>query len=108
MYNNFLLLVSAGFDAALGDPIGESLVTPAGYGQMTHLLKSLADGRLVLALEGGYNLNSISVSALACMSVLVGEAPEPIKNPIPRQECIDTIKSVKRIQGRYWKTLQSS
>ncbi|KAG0172548.1 Histone deacetylase hda1 [Apophysomyces sp. BC1034] len=102
-----LVIVSAGFDAALGDPIGESLVTPDGYGQMTYLLKGLANGRLVLALEGGYNLNSISVSALACMSVLVGESPEPIKDPVPRRECIQTVSLVKRIQSRYWETLKS-
>lgn len=30
---------------------GGCRVTPAGYGQMTHLLSSLAGGRLVLVLE---------------------------------------------------------
>jgi histone deacetylase 6 len=43
--------VSAGFDAAAGDDLGECLVTPAGYAHMTYMLGGLAGGRLVVALE---------------------------------------------------------
>lgn len=43
--------VSAGFDAAQGDDIGECNVTPAGFAHMTHMLSVLAEGKLVLALE---------------------------------------------------------
>jgi histone deacetylase 6 len=46
-----LFVVSAGFDAAEGDDLGECLVTPTGYAHMTHLLSGLAGGRLVVALE---------------------------------------------------------
>ena len=67
-----LVLISAGFDAARGDPLGGCDVTPSGYGQMTHLLSSLADGRVIVVLEGGYNLRSIASSTVACLNVLVG------------------------------------
>ena len=70
-----LVLVSAGFDAAEGDPLGSMRVTSAGYAWMTSRLQSLAGGRLVLALEGGYNLDAISRSAAACLRVLLGEPP---------------------------------
>jgi len=43
--------VSAGFDAADGDDLGECHVTPAGYAHMTSMLCSLANGRVVVALE---------------------------------------------------------
>ena len=43
--------VSAGFDAADGDELGECHVTPAGYAHMTHMLSALAGGKLVVALE---------------------------------------------------------
>lgn len=43
--------VSAGFDAARGDDLGECDVTPAGYAHMTHMLSGLAGGKLVVALE---------------------------------------------------------
>jgi histone deacetylase 6 len=46
-----LSAVSAGFDAAAGDDLGECYVTPAGYAHMTHMLSGLANGRLVVALE---------------------------------------------------------
>ena len=45
------LTVSAGFDAADGDDLGECHVTPAGYAHMTNMLCSLANGRVVVALE---------------------------------------------------------
>lgn len=44
-------VVSAGFDAADGDILGECCVTPAGYAHMTYMLSTLAGGRLVAALE---------------------------------------------------------
>ncbi|KAL3852512.1 hypothetical protein ACJMK2_016141, partial [Sinanodonta woodiana] len=48
-----LVLVSAGFDAALGDPLGNYDVSPVGYAHMTHMLSSLANGKVVLVLEVG-------------------------------------------------------
>ncbi|CEP18011.1 hypothetical protein [Parasitella parasitica] len=103
-FNPDIVIVSAGFDAAINDPIGKCKVTPAGYGQMTHLLKGVANGKLAIALEGGYDLNSIAISALACMNVLLGEAPEPIQSTLfPQKSCIQTIEAVKRIQRHHWK-----
>lgn len=51
MYSTLFGLVSAGFDAAAGDHLGQCEVTPAGYAHMTHMLSSLAGGKLVVALE---------------------------------------------------------
>uniref|UniRef100_A0A914UW51 Histone deacetylase domain-containing protein n=1 Tax=Plectus sambesii TaxID=2011161 RepID=A0A914UW51_9BILA len=42
-----LVFVSAGFDAAMGDPLGRYLLTPSGYSCMTHLLSGLANGKVV-------------------------------------------------------------
>ena len=81
-------------------------MTPAGYGQMTHMLKTLANGRVVLALEGGYNLNSIAKSAHACMSVLLGEAPEIPAILTPSPEAVKTIEKVKNIQAQHWDCLK--
>ena len=71
-----LVLVSAGFDSAQGDPLGGCEVTPAGYAAMTSSLRSLANGKLVLALEGGYNLHSIAHSASACVQTLLAHTHE--------------------------------
>ena len=63
-YSPDLIIVSSGFDAANGDPLGQFAVTPDGYAAMTReLLQVAGDGRVVVALEGGYNLSAISKSA---------------------------------------------
>jgi histone deacetylase 6 len=65
-----IIIVSAGFDAAEGDPLGGCTVTPDGYYQMTNLLLTLCP-KVVMILEGGYNLRSISKSAVACIQALM-------------------------------------
>lgn len=50
-FNPELVLVSAGFDAARGDPLGGCQVSPEGYAHLTHLLMGLASGRIILILE---------------------------------------------------------
>jgi len=49
-----LLLVSAGFDAAAGDPIGGMRLTEEGFRELARRAGSACD-RLALVLEGGYN-----------------------------------------------------
>jgi histone deacetylase 6 len=50
---SLVIKVSAGFDAAEGDPLGECNVTPLGFARMTSELCSLAGGRVVVVLEVG-------------------------------------------------------
>ena len=58
-----LVLVSAGFDAAVGDPLAEMRLSSEAFGWMTRELGKVADatakGRMLLALEGGYDLTSL-------------------------------------------------
>ncbi|KAF8664172.1 hypothetical protein HU200_054920 [Digitaria exilis] len=68
-----IILVSAGFDAALGDPLGGCCVTPDGYALLLTKLLGFAQGRTVMALEGGYNLMSTANSVCACAKVLLGD-----------------------------------
>lgn len=71
-----LIIVSCGFDAAEGDPLGQLRVTPRMYHNMTSLLCALDPPKgMVMALEGGYNLNSISRSAAAVAHALIDSAP---------------------------------
>jgi len=72
-----LVIVSAGFDAAVDDPLGGCLVTPAGFAMMTSRLRELAFGRMVVALEGGYNLAAIALCTEAVTRVLLGEPAPP-------------------------------
>ena len=69
--------MSAGFDGALGDPLDRYRLTTVGYSHMTHALCALAGGRVVMALEGGYNLESISEFFGACVEMLLGDPTPP-------------------------------
>ncbi|KAL9022133.1 MAG: hypothetical protein Q9185_000751 [Variospora sp. 1 TL-2023] len=46
-----LVIIAAGFDAAIGDQLGGCFVTPTCYAHMAHMLSPLADGKLVVCLE---------------------------------------------------------
>ncbi|MDX2010434.1 MAG: histone deacetylase [Myxococcaceae bacterium] len=76
-YRPDVVLVSAGFDPHRADPIGGMNVTERGFAAMTSAMKQLADevcqGRLVLLLEGGYDLDALGQSVHACIEVLAGQ-----------------------------------
>ena len=65
-----MTLVCCGFDAAAGDK-GSCQVSPTGFYQMTRMLKSLAGGRLVLTLEGGYKKEALELCSEAVMRALM-------------------------------------
>ncbi|KAI0829722.1 histone deacetylase complex protein [Trametes gibbosa] len=100
-----LVIISAGFDAAEGDDLGECHVSPAGYAHMTHMLSSLATGKLVVALEGGYCLDAIAASALAVTRVVLGEMPPQLPPLTASEAATETIWQVSMEQSKYWKNL---
>ncbi|KAL2652443.1 hypothetical protein R1flu_020571 [Riccia fluitans] len=102
-----MTIISAGFDAARGDPLGGCEVTPFGYAQMTSLLSSLSGGKMLVVLEGGYNLRSISASAAAVIKVLLGDDPGPLPENIqPTEPGALSMFDVFAIQSQYWPDLQ--
>ncbi|MCJ1354248.1 MAG: Histone deacetylase hda1 [Icmadophila ericetorum] len=104
-FNPDLVIIAAGFDAAAGDQLGGCFVSPACYAHMTHMLMSLAKGKLVACLEGGYNLKSISKSALAVTKTLMGEPPDRIEETAPSKIAVHTVRQVIEQQSRYWRCL---
>jgi acetoin utilization deacetylase AcuC-like enzyme len=76
-YNPELILLSAGYDAHALDPLGGMNVTAQGFAAMTQQLLKVAQekcqGRLVLTLEGGYDLKGLKDSVEACLETLIGE-----------------------------------
>lgn len=101
-FNPDFVIVSAGFDAAAGDRIGECLVTPNGYAHMIYQLKSLANGRIAVILEGGYNLKSIANSAVAVGKILMGGVPERIRDLVASPAAAETVDRVIKAQGPHW------
>ncbi|XP_037432541.1 histone deacetylase 15-like isoform X2 [Triticum dicoccoides] len=101
-----ITIISAGFDAARGDPLGCCDVTPAGYSQMTSMLTACSEGKLLVILEGGYNLRSISSSATEVVKVLLGDGPSyGTDAAAPSKEGMQTVLQVLDIQQKYWPVL---
>ena len=70
-----LVLISAGFDAHRSDPLAQLQLDEEDYAWVTERLIEIADrhagGRLVSALEGGYDLPALGASVAAHVSVLM-------------------------------------
>ncbi len=69
------VLISAGFDAHMADPLAHIRLTKKGYELLTQIVKNIAkthaDSRLVSVLEGGYNLKALQESVEAHIQVLL-------------------------------------
>ncbi|KAK2411529.1 histone deacetylase [Trifolium repens] len=105
-------IISAGFDAARGDPLGGCDITPFGYAHMTHMLNALSGGKMLVILEGGYNLRSISSSATAVIKVLLGDSRVgdsrvcELENSFPSKAGLQTVFEVLDIQNNFWPSLK--
>lgn len=70
-----LILVSAGFDAHINDPLAQLALEDEDFAWITHRLCDLADahagGRLVSVLEGGYDLDALAASTAVHVAVLM-------------------------------------
>ena len=71
-----LILVAAGFDTHLRDPMGKMRLTRTGFAALTQMVMACAEetchGRLVLVLEGGYHRKSLARSIDKVARVLSG------------------------------------
>jgi len=105
-YKPELILVSAGFDIYRQDPLGGMTVTTDGFAALARLLKEAAEevcgGRLVITLEGGYDVEGQArgVGKIIDMLLGVGSAGEKLartKAPEP-----PIIAQVRRAQAGLW------
>ena len=68
------VLISAGFDAHIADPLAHVNLTREGFEELTRRVKAIADayadGRIVSVLEGGYDLEALGESVAAHIQVL--------------------------------------
>lgn len=104
--NPLLVLVAAGFDAAIGYVLGGCKVDPACYGHLTHLLSSLAEGRMAIMLEEGYNVASARKTIVMCVKALLGH-PIPTMPPfkILRPSAVQTINETMKVHLPHWTIL---
>jgi acetoin utilization deacetylase AcuC-like enzyme len=69
-----LIMISAGFDSRVDDPLGKFKLTDDDFASLTKLLMQAAEehcqGRLVSVLEGGYNLSGLATAVTAHVGAL--------------------------------------
>ena len=74
---------------------------------MTQLLQSIADGKIVLVLEGGYNVQTVTDSVVSCIEVLLGkQAPPPKMNQNILSSVLKTVDQVKSSLSLYWNCMR--
>jgi len=99
------IMVSAGFDCHWRDPLGEMQVTETGFAQMMRRIKRLAaeccDGKIVAALEGGYNLEAIARSGEAVLNEMGREADETFE-VLRSDRVTPIIERARKGVGQYW------
>jgi acetoin utilization deacetylase AcuC-like enzyme len=70
-----LIVISAGFDAHMRDPLANLNLTEADFAWITRRIMEIADasaqGRIVSMLEGGYDLQGLAQSAAAHVTALM-------------------------------------
>jgi len=107
LYKPEIVLVSAGFDTYYNDPLGGMVVTEGGFAMMTRMLldiaKKYSDGKTLLALEGGYDLNGLASSVKAVIMELKGTPmPMPEAKGKTPDSLVQTVKKVKQVLEPYW------
>lgn len=77
------------------------------YGLMARWLQGLAGGRVVLALEGGYNVTSISYGFTMCSKALLGDpiAPVMATKVSPNPTAIASIRKTQLAHAPHWSCL---
>ncbi len=69
-----MIFIAAGFDGHWQDEVADLVLVEADYTWITQQLKAVAatwsQGRIVSALEGGYELHALGRSAMAHIKVL--------------------------------------
>ncbi len=110
-----LILVSAGFDIHFDDPLGGMDITPEGFAALTRSILDTAEtccgGKVVLTLEGGYDLNGLTASIRAVLNELSGRTrtdPAGLLSRAPRGDLEPLMQRVIHVHGGYWKSLTRS
>ncbi|KAH0784131.1 hypothetical protein KY290_003729 [Solanum tuberosum] len=96
-----IILVSAGYDAHLLDPLASLQFTTGTYymlaSSIKQLAKDLCGGRCVFFLEGGYNLSSLSNSVAESFRAFLGDRSLASELDDPSYLHEEPLKKVKQI-----------
>jgi len=103
-FNPQLILVSAGYDCHWNDPLASLGLSLTGMAWISQTLVKLAEevctGKIVFALEGGYNLDVLSVGVANSVKALLGrdDFTDPLgKSPRREPDLTEYLAEVKKI-----------
>ncbi len=107
-YEPELVLVSAGFDPYLKDPLGGMNVTGEGFGGLASLVRHVASqtcsGRVLITLEGGYNPEGLREGVRAVLQAFIKPLKSVQAPAAPAAERV--IQNIISRQKKYWKSLK--
>lgn len=99
-----MVLISAGFDAHVMDPFQLLQYNSSTYHYMVRRLKQVAErcchGRMLLVLEGGYNVDALGESVCEAFLALLGEKSREESRGsgevmhVPHEEPLDAVKEM--------------
>jgi acetoin utilization deacetylase AcuC-like enzyme len=100
------ILVSAGFDNCIGDPLGGMMVSSRGFGAMAEELLSLAEkysrNRILFTLEGGYSLEGLREGIKQVLYQMSGEGEKPGIEPKASSHLDKELAPVFETHKKYW------
>ena len=106
-----LILVSAGFDAHARDPLGGMSVSTAGFAGFAARLCAVADdvagGRIVLALEGGYDWEALGESVAAVVDVLASPGLPALHFPPRSESGMRVARKFREAHAVHWPALRA-
>ena len=104
--------MSAGFDIYVGDPLGGMRVTPNGFAALTRSILEMANlccgGKVVITLEGGYDLQGLRDSIREVLKELAGLSSASNSDFLAKadKQMLGYLTSrVKEVHQRFWKNL---
>ena len=113
-YKPQIILISAGFDTYSRDPRGVMRMTEMGYARLANITMDIAQttcgGKIIIALEGGYDLDGLATSVKAVLRELKGDSiidsaqcQENERNGYKKTH--DELEKLKGYHKRYWEKL---
>jgi acetoin utilization deacetylase AcuC-like enzyme len=96
-----LVLISAGFDSRLGDPLGSFRLTDEDFADLTRIALEIADqyaqGRVVSVLEGGYHLTGLANAVQAHCRTLANHQSAASRDRVPAMRCRPAATAAKSV-----------
>ncbi|MEW5722906.1 MAG: histone deacetylase [Thermodesulfobacteriota bacterium] len=100
-----LVLVAAGFDAHRQDPMSRTSLTERAFGFLTRLIMDLGAGNggppILLALEGGYDIKSLTASVREVLCALTGRDDADGHPDLDPGRGPDLVETARRVHAAY-------